>query len=159
MPHSGDRGGSAATVGVRFDLSGLERTCYPAEAALITLLEAWSGIAVIPRPELAARDISTVTVQRDLRLADATSNQAIRFGVTSEMFTTTDYALSQQCAQALRDAGFNGLRHCSLCLSLLLGVTRAVGGRGSVCRTVAGQPSAIRWLRRPRQSRTGRQRS
>ncbi|MEU5844384.1 RES family NAD+ phosphorylase [Rhodococcus sp. NPDC047139] len=97
--------------GGRFDLSGPEGTCYTAEAALITLLEAWSGIGVIPRPELAGRDISEVSVRRDLRLADATSNRAIQFGVTSELFTTTDYALTQQWAQALRDAGFDGIRY------------------------------------------------
>ena len=82
----------------RFDLPGPEGTCYTAEAALITLLEAWSGIDVIARPELAGRDISEVTARRDLRLADATSNRAIQFAVTSELFTTTDYALTQQWA-------------------------------------------------------------
>jgi hypothetical protein len=97
--------------GGRFDLSGPEGTCYTAEAALITLLEAWSGIDVIARPELAGRDISRVAARRDLRLADATSNRAIQFGVTSELFTTTDYALTQHWAQALRDAGFDGIRY------------------------------------------------
>lgn len=97
--------------GGRFDLPGPDGTCYTAEAALITLLEAWSGIGVVPRPELASREISRVTVRRDLNLADATSNRAIRFGVTSELFTTTDYALTQQWAQTLREVGFDGIRY------------------------------------------------
>jgi hypothetical protein len=97
--------------GGRFDLTGSEGTCYTAETELITLLEAWSGIYVIPRPELVKRDISTVIVRRDLRLADATSNRAIQFGLTSEMFTTTDYPLTQQWAKALHEAGFDGIRY------------------------------------------------
>ncbi|MBS9376279.1 RES domain-containing protein [Rhodococcus sp. B50] len=31
--------------------------------------------------------------------------------MTSELFTTTDYALTQQWALALRDAGFDGIRY------------------------------------------------
>ncbi|NGP09711.1 RES family NAD+ phosphorylase [Rhodococcus sp. 14C212] len=99
------------TGGGRFDLTESVGTCYTAETALLTLLEAWSGIEVIPRPELAGRDISTLAVGKDLRLADATCNRAIRFGVTSELFTTTDYPLTQQWAQALHDAGFDGIRY------------------------------------------------
>ncbi|WP_238586424.1 RES family NAD+ phosphorylase [Rhodococcus rhodochrous] len=75
------------------------------------MLEAWSGIEVVPRPELAGRDISTLAVGKDLRLADATCNRAIRFGVTSELFTTTDYPLTRQWARALHDAGFDGIRY------------------------------------------------
>ncbi|PQP17313.1 hypothetical protein C5613_34670 [Rhodococcus opacus] len=50
-------------------------------------------------------------VNRELRVADATSNAAIQFGMTSEISTTTDYALTQQWAQALRAAGFDGIRY------------------------------------------------
>lgn len=114
------------TGGGRFDLSGPDGTCYTAEAPLITLLEAWSGIDVIPRPELARRDLSTVAVTRDLHLADATSNRAISFGVTAELFTTTDYPLTQRWARALHAAGFDGIRywarhdlnHVDACLAL-----------------------------------------
>ncbi|MFD6895859.1 RES family NAD+ phosphorylase [Rhodococcus sp. NPDC060086] len=95
----------------RFDLAGSEGTCYAAESELVTVLEAWSGIDVIPRPDTAKRDISAVTVHGDLRLADATSNRAIQFGVTAEMFTTSDYPLTQQWSKALRRAGFDGIRY------------------------------------------------
>lgn len=101
----------STTGGGRFDLTGSAGTCYTAETALLTLLEAWSGIDVVPCPELAGRDISTLAVGKDLRLADATCNRAIQFGITSELFTTTDYPLTQQWSRALHDAGFDGIGH------------------------------------------------
>ncbi|WP_370185150.1 RES family NAD+ phosphorylase [Rhodococcus wratislaviensis] len=96
------------SLGGRFDLPG---PCYTAESELITLLETWCGIAIIPSPEIAHRVISAVAVTRDLYLADATSNAAIGFGMTSEISTTTDYALTQQWAHAFRAAGFDGIRY------------------------------------------------
>ncbi|WP_237724081.1 RES family NAD+ phosphorylase [Rhodococcus sp. DK17] len=80
-------------------------------SGLITLIETWCGIAIIPSPEIAHRVISAVAVNRDLHLADATSNAAIGFGMTSEVSTTTDYALTQQWAHAFRAAGFDGIRY------------------------------------------------
>ncbi|WP_249353528.1 RES family NAD+ phosphorylase [Rhodococcus sp. Q] len=97
--------------GGRFDLPGPDGTCYTAESELITLLETWCGIQLIPSPEIAVRSISTVAVERDLLVADATSNAAIRFGMTSEIATTADYDLTQQWAQALREAEFDGIRY------------------------------------------------
>jgi hypothetical protein len=99
------------SLGGRFDLPGPDGTCYTAESELITLLETWCGIAIIPSPEIAHRVISAVAVNRDLHLADATSNAAIGFGMTSEISTTTDYALTQQWAHAFRAAGFDGIRY------------------------------------------------
>ncbi|MDJ0420776.1 MULTISPECIES: RES domain-containing protein [Rhodococcus] len=78
---------------------------------MITLLETWCGIQLIPSPEIAQRVISAVVVNRELHLADATSNAAIGFGMTSEISTTTDYALTQQWPQALHAAGFDGIRY------------------------------------------------
>ncbi|MFE5703399.1 RES family NAD+ phosphorylase [Rhodococcus koreensis] len=99
------------SLGGRFDLTGPDGTCYTAESELIILLETWCGIALIPSPEIAQRVISAVAVDRELHLADATSNAAIQFGMTSEISTTSDYALTQQWAQALRAAGFDGIRY------------------------------------------------
>lgn len=48
---------------------------------------------------------SSVTV------ADLTSNLAVQYGVTSEIFTTTDYGLTQLWASAFRHAGFGGIRY------------------------------------------------
>ncbi|MCQ4122783.1 RES family NAD+ phosphorylase [Rhodococcus tibetensis] len=114
------------TLGGRFDLPGPDGTCYTAESELITLLETWGGIQLIPSTEIAQRAISALAVHRELHVADATSNAAIQFGITSEISTTADYALTQQWAQALRAAGFDGIRywarhemtHVDACLAL-----------------------------------------
>jgi hypothetical protein len=99
------------SLGGRFDLPGPDGACYTAESELITLLETWCGIQLIPSPEIAQRAISAVAVNRDMHVADVTSNAAIQFGMTSEVSTTSDYNLTQQWAQALRAAGFDGIRY------------------------------------------------
>jgi len=98
-------------LGGRFDLPGPDGTCYVAETSLITLLETWGGIQLVPSTEIADRAVSTLAVTRDLHVADTTSNAAIRFGMTAEISTTPDYDLTQQWAQALRAAGFDGIRY------------------------------------------------
>lgn len=95
----------------RFDLSEPDGTCYTAETELVTLLEAWAGIALIPRPELAHRAISTLHLGHDATVADMTSNTALSFGITAEISTTIDYALTQHWATALRAAGYDGIRY------------------------------------------------
>ncbi|WP_430335963.1 RES family NAD+ phosphorylase [Rhodococcus sp. ACT016] len=95
----------------RFDLPGTAGTCYVAESELLGLLEAWSGIRIIARADAAVRAISTLSVSRDLIVADTTANAAIRFGVTAEISTTVDYALTQQWAAPLQDAGYHGIRY------------------------------------------------
>ena len=97
--------------GGRFDLPGPDGTCYTAESELITLLETWCGIRLIPSSEIAQRAISEVAVSRELRVADATSNAAIQFGMTSEIATTSNYDLTQRWARELRAAGFDGIRY------------------------------------------------
>ena len=95
----------------RFDLTAPHGTCYTAESELITILECWVGVKYIPRPEIEVRAVSVVTVGRDLRIADVTSNKAIEFGMTSEINTTVDYDLTQRWAAAFRAAGFDGIRY------------------------------------------------
>jgi hypothetical protein len=95
----------------RFDLPGPEGTCYTAESELVTLQESWGGIQLIPSTDIAKREISAIAIKRNLLIADATSNLAIQFGVTSELFDTSDYALTQRWASALQAAGFDGIRH------------------------------------------------
>ncbi len=95
----------------RFDLPGPAGTCYVAESELVGLLEAWAGIRIIARTDAAVRAISTLSVGRDLIVADATANAAIRFGVTAEISTTVNYALTQQWAAALHAAGYHGIRY------------------------------------------------
>lgn len=100
-----------ASLDNRFDLPGPAGTCYVAESELVGLLEAWAGIRIIARADAAGRAISTLSLGRDLIVADATANAAIRFGVTAEISTTVDYTLTQQWAAALQTAGYHGIRY------------------------------------------------
>ncbi|WP_235653832.1 RES family NAD+ phosphorylase [Mycolicibacter icosiumassiliensis] len=95
----------------RFDLAAAEGTCYLAEAELVTLLETFGGSRVIADYAVAGRDISRLRWGEDLRVADMTSNRAVGFGVTAEMFTTLDYEVTQLWAAGLRSAGFAGIRY------------------------------------------------
>jgi hypothetical protein len=78
---------------------------------VVTLLETWGGLRVVPDYVAAQRDSSHLRLDNGARVADLTSNLAVQFGVTSEIFTTTDYGLTQLWASAFRQAGFGGIRH------------------------------------------------
>jgi hypothetical protein len=112
--------------GGRFDLPAPHGTCYVAEDEVVTLLETWGGMKVVPDYLAQARDASELTVASAVTVADLTSNQAVAFRVTAEIFTTTDYAMTQSWAAALHDAGYDGvrywarhdLRHVYACLAL-----------------------------------------
>ncbi|TQF68469.1 RES domain-containing protein [Rhodococcus spelaei] len=95
----------------RFDLADPRGTCYAAESEQVTLLETWGGIRVIPSTELVGRAISRLELAADRRVADLTSNLAVQFGVTAEIFTTVDYHLTQLWAAALDAAGYDGVRY------------------------------------------------
>lgn len=110
----------------RFDLAAPDGTCYVAESEVVTLLETWGGLQVVPNYKAAERDSSCLRLDKGATVADLTSNLAIQYGVTSEIFSTTDYGLTQLWASALRQAGFGGIRywarhdlaHTAACLAL-----------------------------------------
>lgn len=110
----------------RFDLASPDGTCYAAESEVITLLETWGGMQVIPDYLVAQRVATRLRLTDGIRVADMTSNSAIGFGITAEIFTTTDYRMTQLWAAALRRAGFHGIRywarhdlaHTGACLAL-----------------------------------------
>lgn len=120
----------------RFDLAADRGTCYTARSEVIALLETWGGMLIIPDYLVARRDISKLLVTTPVRTADLTSNSAVRFGVTAEIFTTIDYPATQRCAAALHQAGFDGLRywarhdlsHTAACLAIFGPVGTATGG-------------------------------
>jgi hypothetical protein len=60
---------------------------------------------------VAQRDISSLRLATEVRVADITSNRAVGFGVSAEIFTTLDYGVCQLWAAALRRAGFGGIRY------------------------------------------------
>ncbi len=95
----------------RFDLATPDGTCYVAESEVVTLLETWGGLQVVPNYKAAERDSSCLRLDQGATVADLTSNLAIQYGVTSEIFSTIDYGLTQLWASALRQAGFGGIRY------------------------------------------------
>jgi len=116
----------SSTGAGRFDLAAPDGTCYAAESEVVTLLETWGGLQVVPSYVAAERDSSRLSLGDGVTVADLTSNLAVQYGVTSEMFTTTDYKLTQLWASAFRQAGFAGIRywarhdlaHAAACLAL-----------------------------------------
>lgn len=152
--HPGGRGPwwfSCSAEG-RFDLAAPLGTCYLAEDELVTLLETWGGLQVVPSYLADTRAVSTVAVARNRGLADLTDNQATGFGVTAEVFTTTDYDLTQLWASALHSAGFSGvrywarhdLRHGHACVALFdTAGDHTPSARGGGDYQVAGTASVV----------------
>ncbi len=95
----------------RFDLPGPEGTCYAALDPAVAFVEVFYGFGIVPVEELVDVVVSTIKVPRTMRLADCTSPRAVAYGLTSEINTTIDYALTQRWAAALRTAGFDGTRY------------------------------------------------
>lgn len=111
--HNADRGAVwfASDGAGRFDLPAPRGTCYTAESAVVALLETWAGMQLVPRYLTEQRAISTMRTSGDLQIADLTRNSAIQFGITAEIFTTGEYALTQQWAHAIAQAGYAGVRY------------------------------------------------
>lgn len=103
----------------RFTPAGLPEigTCYFAAQPVGALLGALRGDRrrLVPEEEVLARRLFTVTLDRDLRLADLGHRHAGRWSVNAEIHATADYAKTQAWAAALSTAGFRGLRY--LCRS------------------------------------------
>ncbi len=95
----------------RFDLLEPDGTCYAALDPAVAFIEVFYGFRIVPIEELVDVVVSTMGAPRTMRLADCTSPRAVAYGVTSEVNTTVDYALTQRWAVALRAAGFDGLRY------------------------------------------------
>lgn len=78
-------------------------------------LEVFRDWLLVPEIEVRVRRISEIRLGRKLRLADCTSGRARVFGITAEIHSTPDYAVSHEWAQAFTSEGFDGvlyfLRH------------------------------------------------
>jgi RES domain len=96
----------------RFDPVGTSMgACYLAEAPLGAWVEVFRKRQLLPEAEIAHRSLLTVTLRRDLRLADITSRRALSFGITASLGANEQYDDSQTFAvQALED-GFDGVRY------------------------------------------------
>ncbi len=95
----------------RFDLPEPDGTCYAALDPAVAFIEVFYGFKIVPVEELVDVVVSRMKVPRTMRLADCTSPRAFAHGITSELNTTVDYALTQRWAAALRTAGFGGVRY------------------------------------------------
>jgi hypothetical protein len=95
----------------RFDLAEPDGSCYVALDPAVAFIEVFFGFRIIPVEELVDMVVSTMEAPSALRLADCTSPRAVACGVTSELNTTVDDALTQRWAAALRTAGFDGMRY------------------------------------------------
>jgi hypothetical protein len=74
-----------------------------AEQPLGALLEVTRGLTLLSEAFVDSRRLLTVTLPRDLRVADLTAPAAYRFGVTAEVGATSDYEIPYSWAVALRD--------------------------------------------------------
>ena len=142
----------------RFDLTRPDGTCYTAESEVVALLETFGGLQVAPDYLIDQRAVSTLRLSGEVRAADMTSNAAIRFGVTAEVFTTVGYPITQLWAAALHRVGFGGIRywarhdlaHHAACLALFgpAGQQQTESGIGETVRTehLAGRRDLLsRW--------------
>lgn len=87
-------------------------TCYLGADPAGCLLEVfWRG-APLPPKELAVRGVSRLELPRSFRLADCASPLAAGFGITGEIHAGAEsYERPQAWAQALAEAGFDGIRY------------------------------------------------
>lgn len=95
----------------RFDLQPPNGSCYVAELPLGAFIETFDGVSLLPQDDIDERVLSTVTMDRELRLADCTHRLARAFGVDAAISVGTDYARTQRFAAWLHAAGFDGVRY------------------------------------------------
>lgn len=90
-------------------------TCYLAEEPLGAFVEKFGRLlrpgGVIPEPLLDAQRLSRLRPPR-ISVVDLTDPRVLGLvGLTAAIHTTTDYALTQAWAGALRIAGYGGVRY------------------------------------------------
>jgi RES domain-containing protein len=96
----------------RFDPTGSGTgACYLAEDPLGAWLEVFRKALLLAEADVTGRELMTVALGRDLRLADLTSRRALAYGVTASLGAGEDYAASQRFAAHALAAGFDGIRY------------------------------------------------
>jgi RES domain len=90
-------------------------TCYLAEEPLGAFVEKFGRLlrpgGVIPEPLVDAQRLSRLRPPR-VSVVDLTDPRVLGLaGLTAAVHTTTDYALTQAWAEALRSAGYGGVRY------------------------------------------------
>lgn len=80
-----------------------------AQQPLGSWVEVFRKTMLIAESEVGARELQAVTLGRDLRLANITSQRALRFGVTASLGADQQYADSQGFAAEAAQAGYDGV--------------------------------------------------
>ena len=105
----------SSSGGGRFDLTPPRGTCYLAfdEVTAIreTVGEALATTGIITDTFAATRQLSTLVVPHDHRVADTCADRAADFGLTLELASMTPYAVPQEWASAFDAVSFGGLRY------------------------------------------------
>jgi hypothetical protein len=98
----------------RFDLAEPEGTCYLATDEISALLEVIGPDlerGAISAELLRARSLRKLHLPEELGLADLTSREAVRFGITAEIGTIVPYGCPQAWAAVLRATGSPGVAY------------------------------------------------
>ncbi|MGO4691046.1 RES family NAD+ phosphorylase [Glaciibacter sp. 2TAF33] len=106
----------SSTGAGRFDLEAPRGTCYVADSVRTAVREKLGQTAVGTKAvaESVARTIMVSTVEMPVgRFANTSDEHAEDFGVTRELTVMGDYTVTHSWAEALADAGFNGIRYAS----------------------------------------------
>lgn len=98
----------------RFNLAD-SGTCYLSEEPIGAFVEKFGRLlrpgGVIPEPLVDMQRLSRLRPPK-ANVVDLTNPKVLGLaGLTAEIHTTTDYALTQSWALALRDAGYAGIRY------------------------------------------------
>jgi hypothetical protein len=98
----------------RFDLAEPEGTCYLATDEISALLEVIGPHlerGAISTEFLKARSLRKLRLPDELDLADLTSREAVRFGITAEIGIIVPYGCPQAWATGLRATGSSGVAY------------------------------------------------
>ena len=94
--------------GGRYDLPPPNGSCYLAREKIGAWLEKFRS-TYVALDDLRAHRMLTTRAPYSLRAADLLAAAARGFGVTGDIHTTTDYALTRQWASRLHQVGFRAL--------------------------------------------------
>ena len=103
-----------STMQGRFDLAEPQGTCYLATDEISALLEVIGPDLLrgtISSEFLANRSLRQLRLPEEREVADLTSREAVRFGVTAEIGTLAPYELPQAWATALCSFGHSGIAY------------------------------------------------
>lgn len=85
-------------------------TCYLADEPVGCFLEVFRFWTLVPEAELVVRRLVRLDLPPVL-LADCSSGRCREFGLTGDIHSTPDYAVTQAWAAAFAAAGFDGVRY------------------------------------------------